>query len=173
MLDELLGTWLDKRKAKRELIKAFKFYRKEYKKARKHYNHTFDTEYLNGNYDVIDEAYNDMKSLDDILKALAYVLYSNFNMFGWEDGFLISTYYDLHKDEGKKYFEKIKKEHDDTFAKEDDEWDEMYKQAQKQFMTWRTHTNDFKGNHYSKGDIVYDMENRQYMSDGKIFIEMC
>jgi uncharacterized protein (DUF927 family) len=97
----------DKWKAKRELVKAFKFYHKEYRKAYKHYRHTFDTEFPNKNYNIIDEAYNNMQSLDNILKALAYILYSNFNMCVMEDKCWISTYYDLYKDEGKKYLEKI------------------------------------------------------------------
>lgn len=97
----------DKWRAKRELVKAFKFYRKEYVKAHKHYFHTFDIEFPNKNYDVIDEAYNNMQSLEDIVKALAYVLYSNFHMFGWEDCCWIATYYDLYKDEGKEYLEQF------------------------------------------------------------------
>lgn len=175
MLDELFGTWLDKKKAKRELVKAFKFYRKEYNKARKHYRDTFDNEFLNGNYDIIDEAFNNMESLDDILKALAYVLYSNFHMHDGEDGFWVHTYYKLYKNEGKKYIEKIRKEQaqSEKSAKEDDKWDEMYEQAtKKHFMMWRTHTDDFKGI-YSNGDIMYDIENRcLYLYDGKNFIDV-
>lgn len=97
----------EKWKAKRELIKVFKIYHKEYINAYKYYNYVFDIEFHNKNYDRIDEAYNHMKSLDDILKALAYVLYSNFHMFGVEDKCWIKTYYDLYKDEGRSYFEKL------------------------------------------------------------------
>lgn len=165
----------DKWKAKKELIKAFTFYRKEYNKAYEHYRYTFDTEYLNKNYDAIDEAYNDMKSLEDIVKALAYLLYSNFHMSGMEDGCWIKTYYDLYKNEGKKYVEKIRKENDDIyekFAKEDDEWNKIYKQAQQELIAWHT-DNFFEGN-YSKGDVIYNMENGcLYKYDGKNFINMC
>ena len=97
----------EKWKAKRELVKAFKIYRKEHAKAYKYYCHVFDIELDNKNYDIIDKAYNDMESLDNILKALAYVLYSNFSMFGVEDKCWIETYYVLYKYEGKQYFEKL------------------------------------------------------------------
>lgn len=97
----------DKWRAKRELVKAFKIYRKEYVKAYQHYRHVFNMEFDKGNYSAIDEAYHNMQSLDDILKALAYILYSYFDMGGMEDGCWIETYYDLYKNEGKLYFEKI------------------------------------------------------------------
>jgi hypothetical protein len=148
----------NKWKAKRELVKAFEIYRKEYTNAYKYYNYVFYIGLNNENYDIIDEAYNYMKSLDDILKALAYVLYSNFHMFGIEDKCWIETYYDLYKDEGKLYFEKITKQHNTT---------------KYNYATYVTNIDNFKGN-YSKGDIMYNIENGCfYIYDGKKFLNMC
>lgn len=144
----------DKWKAKRELVKAFKFYRKKYEKANKHYHHTFDIEFPKKNYHIIDKTYNDMKSLEDIVKALAYVLYSNFYMFGGEDGCWVHTYYDLYKNDSKEYIEKITK------------------QNKTNNIAWSI--NDFKNNHYTKGDKIYNTENGcVYFYDGKNFINMC
>ena len=154
----------DKWKAKRELVKAFKFYRKEYNKANKHYIHTFNSEIHNGNHDVIDEAYNDMKSLDNILKALAYILYTNFPMFGWEDGCWISTYYDLYQDEGKKYLKQLNSNHNKV----------IYTTDLSNLKSWDIGQKALNTLSQEEGTIIYDVSTQTiYMSDGKNFVEFC
>ncbi len=163
----------EKWKAKRELVKAFKFYRKKYEKANKHYHHTFNTEFQNENYHIIDEAYNDMKSLEDILKALAYVLYSNFNMFVAEDRCWISTYYDLYKHDGKQYVEKIEK--DNKTNKFDLTKPLKGEVTDKQYGIF--HDGKFDYGYITtlkQGNIYFDIaNNKQYIYDGKNLIEMC
>lgn len=157
----------DKWKAKRELVKAFKFYHKEYVKANKHYSHTFDIEYPNRNFNVIDEAYNDMQSLEDIVKALAYVLYSNFHMFDWEDDFWIKTYYDLYKDEGKEYLEQFNSNHDNNR-------DIIYTTNLSNLESWDIGQKALNTLAQEKGTIIFDTSTQKmYMSDGKNFIEIC
>lgn len=98
MLDEFLGTWLDKQKAKRELCKVYKIYDKE------------KEPYLQSSIEIYCE-------FQDIQYAIAYVLCEYFNV---RDNFFIidvtwDIYYDYthHYDRCKKAYEKIVKENDD------------------------------------------------------------
>ena len=98
--------------------------------------------------------------LEHIQYAIAYVLCEYFN-FKCDNPFSYKWYitydYKYYYDACKKAYEEIVKENNNT--------------TKYDYIAWSI--NDFKG-HYSKGDIIYNMENGcLYMYNGKEFINMC
>ena len=100
------------------------------------------------------------QQLEDIQYAIAYVLCEYFN-FKCDNPFSYKWYitydYTRYYSKCKVAYEKIIEPHNTT------KYD---------YIAWTT--NDFKGNYYSKGDVIYDMENGcLYLYNGKNFINMC
>ena len=135
----------DKWKARRELCKAYKMYRKKAKS------------FLNSDSFTSKE----WNQLYDIKHAIAYVLceYFDFNYeLYYENPFSYKWYiaYDYihYYDECKEAYEKITKQNKTNHN-----------------TIWRI--KDFKSNsNYSKGDITM-INRRLYYYDGKYFINMC
>lgn len=157
----------EKWRAKRELVEAFKCYRKEYNRARENYFKIHDREYPKKNYDAINEAHDYMEKLEKILYALAYLLCTNFNMNGFEDGCWVHTYYTLYKDEAKEYLEQLNSNHDNNR-------DIIYTTNLSNLENWDIGQKALNTLAQEKGIIIFDTSTqRTYVSDGKKFIEMC
>ena len=155
---------LNKWKSKRELIKAFKFYRKEYQKAYTHYNKVFREEFPKKNFKAIDEAYDNMEKIEMIVKSLGYILHTNFFVSIIHDGCWVSTYYDLYKDEAKKYLEELNSSHNKDIIYTDFSVLESWDIGQRALNTLSQ----------IEGTVIFDISTQKmYMSDGKKFVEMC
>lgn len=87
MLDELLGTWLDKRKAKKELCKAYKMYQEKKKP------------YLNLN------TIKTYEEIQDVQYAIAYVLCKYFDVKKWNEYNTSSIEWDICYDYKNRYDE--------------------------------------------------------------------
>ena len=109
MLDELFGTWLDKRKAKKELCKAYKIYSEK----RKSYLQV-------STIDIYEQ-------LQDVQYAIAYVLCEYFNVKKWDEYNTSSIKWEIHYDYTRHYdackeaYERLTKENElDSSFNEDD-----------------------------------------------------
>lgn len=138
---------LDKWKTKRELYKAYKFYKK--KKIPYLRTSTIDT----------------YEQLQDIQYAIAYVLceYFDFNYEFYYDNFLSSYKWDIAYDYIYNY-EKCKEVYENIIKQN--------KTTEYNYIAWST--NDFTKSCYVKGNIICNMENGcLYFYDGENFKNMC
>lgn len=139
MLDELLGEWLDKRKAKKELLKAYKLYKKK------------KESYLCANTIEIYE------QLQDIQYAIAYVLCEYFDLkHGNANPYSIQ--WDINYDYTKNYesckeaYIKFVKENESSLVHGDDIMyvmgtDDLQKTVKKIY-----------GRHSNHAHMIYDIE---------------